>query len=76
MVKDEDDLTPKKRENYTLEELKQSWMQKMKENCIFISAREKTNIDDLKQIIYDKVKEIHITRFPYNDFLYHNYEEE
>ena len=76
VVKDEDDLTPKKRENYTLEELKQSWMQKMKENCIFISAREKTNIDDLKQIIYDKVKEIHITRFPYNDFLYHNYEEE
>lgn len=76
VVKDEDDLTPKKRENYTLEELKQTWMQKMKENCIFISAREKTNIDDLKRIIYDKVKEIHITRFPYNDFLYQNYEEE
>ncbi|WP_294081551.1 GTPase HflX [Proteiniphilum sp. UBA5384] len=76
VVKDEDDLTPKKRENYTLEELKQSWMQKMKENCIFISAREKINIDNLKQIIYNKVKEIHITRFPYNDFLYQNYEEE
>ncbi len=76
IVKDEDDLTPKKRENYTLEELKQTWMHKMKENCIFISAREKTNIDNLKQIIYDKVKEIHITRFPYNDFLYQNYEEE
>ncbi|WP_352421998.1 GTPase HflX [Proteiniphilum sp.] len=74
--KDEDDLTPKKRENYTLEELKQTWMHKMKENCIFISAREKTNIDNLKQVIYDKVKEIHITRFPYNDFLYQNYEEE
>lgn len=76
VVKDEDDLTPKKRENYTLDELKQTWMQKMKENCIFISAREKTNIDDLKQMIYNKVKEIHITRFPYNDFLYQNYEEE
>ena len=76
VVKDEDDLTPKKRENYTLEELKQSWMQKMKEDCIFISAREKTNIEDLKRIIYDKVREIHITRFPYNDFLYQNYEEE
>lgn len=76
VVKDEDDLTPKKRENYTLEELKQSWMQKIKENCIFISAREKINIDNLKQIIYNKVKEIHITRFPYNDFLYQNYEEE
>lgn len=76
VAKDEDDLTPKKRENYTLDELKQTWMQKMKENCIFISAREKTNIDNLKQIIYDKVKEIHITRFPYNDFLYQHYEEE
>lgn len=76
VAKDEDDLTPKKRENYTLEELKQTWMQKMKENCIFISAKEKINIDDLKQIIYDKVKEIHVTRFPYNDFLYQNYEEE
>lgn len=76
VVKDEDDLTPKKRENYTLEELKQTWMQKMKENCIFISAKEKINIDGLKQIIYDKVKEIHVTRFPYNDFLYQNYEEE
>lgn len=76
VIKDEDDLTPKKRENYTLGELKQTWMNKMKDNCIFISAREKTNIDDLKRIIYDKVKEIHITRFPYNDFLYQNYEEE
>ncbi len=74
--KDEDDLTPKKRENYTLEELKETWMHKMKENCIFISAREKTNIEDLKKMIYDKVKEIHITRFPYNDFMYQNYEEE
>lgn len=76
IAKDEDDLTPKKRENYTLEELKQSWMNKMKENCIFISAREKINIEDLKKIIYDKVKEIHITRFPYNDFLYQDYTED
>ncbi|MDR2815540.1 MAG: GTPase HflX [Proteiniphilum sp.] len=76
VAKDEDDLTPKKRENYTLEELKQTWMNKMKENCIFISAREKTNIDNLKQIIYNKAKEIHITRFPYNDFLYQRYDEE
>ncbi len=74
--KDADDLTPKKRENISLEELKQSWMSKMKENCIFISAREKTNIEELKQLIYEKAKEIHIQRFPYNDFLYQNYEDE
>lgn len=74
--KDEDDLTPKRRENYTLEELKQSWPGKIKEDCVFISAIEKENIEALKQLIYDKVKEIHITRFPYNDFLYQNYEEE
>ncbi|MDD4777577.1 MAG: GTPase HflX [Fermentimonas sp.] len=75
-VKDEDDLTPKKRENYTLEELKQSWLSKLKENCIFISAKEKENIEDLKELIYEKVKEIHVTRFPYNDFLYQTYDEE
>ncbi len=74
--KDADDLTPKKRENISLEELKQSWMSKMKENCIFISAREKTNIEELKQLIYEKDKEIHIQCFPYNDFLYQNYEDE
>lgn len=73
--KDADDLTPKKRENISLEELKQSWMSKMKENCIFISAREKTNIEELKQLIYEKAKEIHTQRFPYNDFLYQNYED-
>lgn len=75
-VKDEDDLTPKKRENYTLDELKQSWISKMKENCIFISAIEKDNIDSLKDLIYEKVKDIHVTRFPYNDFLYHTYDED
>ena len=74
--KDEDDLTPKKRENISLDELRQSWMSKMKENCIFISAKEKENIDELKELIYENVKEVHITRFPYNDFLYQKYEEE
>lgn len=76
VVKDEDDLTPKTKINLSLEDLKQSWMSKLKDNCLFISAREKTNIDELKALIYDKVKEIHIQRFPYNDFLYHNYEDE
>lgn len=76
VVKDKDDLTPKTKINLSLEDLKQSWMSKLKDNCLFISAREKTNIDELKALIYDKVKEIHIQRFPYNDFLYHNYEDE
>ena len=74
VVKGDDDLTPKRRENYSLEELKQTWMNKLQDNCIFISAKEKENIDELRQLIYKKVKEIHITRFPYNDFLYQHYE--
>lgn len=76
VVKEEDDLTPKKREHYSLEELKHTWINRIRDNCIFISAKEKENIDALKQLIYEKVKEIHITRFPYNDFLYQTYEEE
>lgn len=77
VVKEEDDLTPMKRENYTLEELKKTWLSNMNnKETIFISAREKENIDALKDLMYDKVKEIHITRFPYNDFLYQQYEEE
>ncbi|OPZ31179.1 MAG: GTPase HflX [Bacteroidetes bacterium ADurb.BinA174] len=74
--KDEDDLTPRKRENITLEELKQSWMSKLKDSAIFISAKEKENIDELKSLIYEKAKEIHIQRFPYNDFLYQKYEDD
>lgn len=72
--KQEDDLTPETKQNVSLEELKKSWMSKLKEDCIFISAKEKDNIDELKKMIYEKVKEIHITRFPYNDFLFHDYE--
>ena len=74
--KDEDDLTPKTRENITLEELKESWMGKLADNCLFISAREKQNIDTLKDIIYKKVCELHVQKYPYNDFLYQTYEEE
>ncbi|MDR0874472.1 MAG: GTPase HflX [Prevotellaceae bacterium] len=74
--KDEDDLTPATRENISLEELKKTWMSKLNENCIFISARNKTNIDELKALVYQKVKEIHVQRFPFNDFLYQNYEAE
>ena len=74
--KDEDDLTPKTRENISLDEFKQTWMAKMQDNCIFISAKEKVNIDALKILLYERVKEIHITRFPYNDFLFQQYDVE
>lgn len=68
--KDEDDLTPKTRENMTLDELKQTWMGKLEDNCIFISAREKQNITTLKDVIYKRVCELHVQKYPYNDFLY------
>lgn len=74
--KAEDDLTPKTRENITLEELMKTWMAKLNDNCIFISAREKINMDELKTIIYSKVRELHVQKYPYNDFLYQTYDEE
>ena len=74
--KAEDDLTPKTRENITLEELMKTWMAKLNDNCIFISAREKINMDELKTIIYNKVRELHVQKYPYNDFLYQTYDEE
>ena len=73
--KEEDDLTPKTRENISLEELKNTWMAKLQENCIFISAHNKTNLEEFKDLLYKKVKEIHVTRFPYNDFIYQKYDE-
>ena len=74
--KEEDDLTPKTKENITLDELKETWMNKLADNCLFISAREKQNIENLKDIIYKKVCELHVQKYPYNDFLYQTYEEE
>ena len=74
--KAEDDLTPKTRENITFEELMKTWMAKLNDNCIFISAREKINMDELKTIIYNKVRELHVQKYPYNDFLYQTYDEE
>ena len=73
--KEEDDLTPKTRENITLDELKETWMNKLADNCLFISARERQNIENLKEIIYKKVCELHVQKYPYNDFLYQTYEE-
>lgn len=74
--KDEDDLTPRTRENISLEELKATWMAKMHDNCVFISAKQQINIETLKELVYAKAKEIHLTRFPYNDFLFQKYDEE
>ena len=74
--KEEDDLTPKTKENITLDELKETWMSKLEENCLFISARERQNIEDLKDIIYKRVCELHVQKYPYNDFLYQTYDEE
>ncbi len=74
--KEEDDLTPKTKENVSLEELERSWMNKMHDDCIFISAKNKINIDELKDKVYNRVKEIHIERYPYNDFLFQKYDEE
>lgn len=68
--KNENDLTPKTRENFSLEDLKKTWMAKMNDNCIFISAKEKNNIEELKSLMYKHIRKIHIQRFPYNDFLY------
>ncbi len=74
--KDEDDLSPIKRENLSLDDLKNTWMSKMnQDNCIFISATERSNMETFKELVYEKVKEIHITRFPYNDFLFQKYDE-
>lgn len=73
--KEEDDLTPSTKENISLEELKKTWMSKLGENCVFVSAAKRENIEELKSLLYERVKEIHIQRFPYNDFLYQNYEE-
>ena len=71
--KEEDDLTPKTKENVSLEELMQTWMAKMHDSCIFISARERDNIENLKTLMYNRVRELHVQKYPYNDFLYQTY---
>ncbi|SDF40752.1 GTP-binding protein HflX [Bacteroidales bacterium KHT7] len=70
VAKDEDDLTPRTKENIPLDELMNTWMAKLNENCIFISAKNKTNYDELRKIIYNKVRKLHVQKYPYNDFLY------
>lgn len=73
--KDENDLTPRTRENISLDELEQTWMAKLGGKCVFISAKKQIGIERLKRVIYTDAKEIHMARFPYNDFLYQNYED-
>ena len=68
--KEADDLTPPTRENVTLEELKRTWMAKLNENCLFISARERQNIEEMRRVLYEKVRQLHVQKYPYNDFLY------
>ncbi len=74
--KEADDLTPSTKENVSLDELKHTWMAKMGDDCIFISARERQNIDELKEILYNRVRQLHVQKYPYNDFLFQHYEAE
>lgn len=73
--KDENDLTPQTRENVSLEELERMWMARLPHDCVFISAKKGTNIEELKHMLYERAKEIHLSRFPYNDFLFQKYDE-
>jgi len=59
-----------------LEEIQKTWMAKIHEDCVFISATKKQNIEELKKIMYQKIKAIHVQRYPYNDFLYQDFEME
>ncbi|PNP94551.1 GTPase HflX [Hoylesella timonensis] len=68
--KDADDLTPSNAENITLDELKQTWMARLNDQCLFISAKKKLNIDEFKEVLYQQVRRLHVQKYPYNDFLY------
>ena len=80
--KEEDDLTPVKKNEVSLDDLKQTWMARIRENqnvnnlgCLFISAKEKQNIDEFRDTIYKRVRELHVQKYPYNDFLWNEYTE-
>ncbi len=73
--KDEDDLTPVRREEVPLDELKRTWMARMGDNCLFISATQRENIDELKHMLYTRVRSLHVMKYPHNDFLYPNVEQ-
>lgn len=71
--KEVDDLTPRTKENIPLDELMRTWMAKLNDNCFFISAKEREHIDELRELLYKRVRELHVQKYPYNDFLYDNY---
>ena len=71
--KEADDLTPRTKENIPLDELMRTWMAKLNDNCFFISAKEREHIDELRELLYKRVCELHVQKYPYNDFLYDNY---
>ena len=70
--KEDDDLTPVKKNEISLDELKRTWMAKLNGGCLFISAKDKLNIDEFRDTIYKKVRELHVQKYPYNDFLWVN----
>ncbi len=74
--KEADDLTPTTRENVSLDDLIHTWMTRLHGDCLFISAKEKTGIDTFKQVLYNRVRELHVQKYPYNDFLFQHYEAE
>ena len=72
--KDADDLTQRTRENWTLEEMEETWMAKLNNDCVFVSAKQKTNIEQMRKVLYQRVRQLHVQKYPYNDFLYQDYE--
>lgn len=74
--KEADDLTPATRENVSLDQLMDTWMARLGKDCIFISARERMHIEELKELLYKRVKELHVQKYPYNDFLFQQYDAE
>ena len=76
VIEEDDLITERNKTHYTLQDWEKTWMHKMNGDCIFISALNKENLDEFKAKVFEEVKKIHITRFPYNDFLYQEYDEE
>lgn len=72
--KEADDLTPATRENITMEELQRTWMGRLNGECLFVSALKKTGIENMRKVLYDRVKQLHVQKYPYNDFLYQHYD--
>jgi GTP-binding protein HflX len=68
--KEADDLTPATRENITIDELKRTWMGRLNGECLFVSALKKTGVENMRKTLYDRVKQLHVQKYPYNDFLY------